>query len=162
MVKNNALEGAPSPLKVLATSLITTLWIGYGVALLQIFDRTTYTLAKVLLYYRGEPGADENSMHLPQSFTSLVSVAHVHSLSQPMMLALVGAIFVFSSATNRVKNFFIILAFAGSLISNAAPWLIRYVSAEAVFLLPLSQLFLAGSFLVMSVIPIRDMWFRKK
>ncbi|MDO8520050.1 MAG: hypothetical protein Q7T11_07815 [Deltaproteobacteria bacterium] len=160
-MKNDTLIKAPSPLKVLATSLITTIWIGYGVALLQIFNRTTFNLANVILYYRGDP-ADENAIHLPQSFASLVSVAHVHSLSQPMMLALIGLVFAFSTATNRTKNIFIIMAFAASLVSNAAPWLIRYVSPSAVFLLPLSQAGLAVSFLVMSVIPLSDMWFRKK
>ena len=160
MAKNNALQEAPSPFKVLATSLIATIWVGYGVALLQIFDRTTYTLSKVLLYYRGEPG--EDSLNLPQSFTSMVSVAHVHSFSQPMLLALIGALFAFSSASNRTKNIFIVMAFTASLLSNAAPWLIRYVSPHAFFLLPLSQSMLAISFLVMSAVPLADMWLKKK
>ena len=91
----------------------------------------------------------------------MLSIAHVHTLSQPFMFACFGLIFAFTRVVNRAKNFFIILSFTGSLVSNATPWLIRYVSPQMVYLFPLSQFAILISVSVMALVPLQEMWFKK-
>ena len=42
----------PGPFKVLATCLILALLTGYGVSLLQVFDRSHFDMMKTVAYYR--------------------------------------------------------------------------------------------------------------
>lgn len=155
---NLSLSTFPVSLKVLATCFVLTLLLGYGVSLLQVYDRTHFEMAKTLLYYRGAEGGE--GVLVPPSFATLLSVAHVHTFSQPVMLFLLGLLFVFSRLSERQKVLFILLAFLGSVVSNAAPWLIRYGSPRMTILLPLSQLMLMGSFFVMSLVILYDLWFQ--
>ena len=145
-------------LKVLVTCFILTLMAGYAVALLQVNERTRFDLAQTLLHYRG---AEEGGIHLPQSFGTLLSVSHVHTFSQPVMLVLVGLLFSLSRVTEKAKVIFILLSFAGSVLSNAAPWLIRYTDPRPAVLLPVSQMALFISFFVMAFVVLRDTWRRK-
>lgn len=150
------------PLKVLITCFVGTMLLGYAAALLQVFDRTHFDLAHTLLYYRGAETGDEAGLMLPPSFKTLLSVTHVHSLSQPLMFGLLGFLFTLSMVTDAAKVIFIILPFAGSLLSNLSPWLIRFGTKGMVILLPLSQLAMASGFFVMSFVVLYDLWFRRE
>ncbi len=143
--------------KTLATCLIVTLLIGYAVSLFQIYDRSHFSLKETIQYYRGDERGDD-SLLLPQSFATMLSVAHVHTFSQPFIFGSIGLIFIFSSLTEKKKALVIILGFLGSLISNATPWLIRYAGTGAVVLYPLSQLVIAISLITMSFISLKEMW----
>lgn len=148
-------------LKMLCTCYLLTILIGYGISLVQVFDRTQFDMAKTVLYYRGAETGDETGILLPQSFKTMLSVAHVHSMSQPMMFALIGLIFAFTSVAERTRIFFIVLLFAGSLVSNATPWLLRYSTPTAVWFFPLSQFAILVSVTVMTLVPLKEMWFKK-
>ncbi|MBI4412098.1 MAG: hypothetical protein HY541_06415, partial [Deltaproteobacteria bacterium] len=150
----------PAPLKVLATCLILTLLTGYGVSLLQVFDRSHFDMMKTILYYRGDGSIGDEAIMLPQNYRTMLSIAHVHTLSQPFMFAFFGLIFAFSRVPNRAKSFFIIMSFAGSLVSNATPWLLRYVSPKMVWLFPLSQLAIFFSIVVMATVSLWELWFK--
>lgn len=155
--ENLRLSRWPSSGKVLATCFIVTLLFGYAVSLFQVYHRSGVVLSEVIAHYRGdETGADP--LLLPQTFTTLLSVAHVHTFSQPLLFALLGLIFIFSSRSERWKSFLIVAGFAGSLLSNAAPWLIRYTHPQTVLLLPFSQVAIALSIVGMSYVSLRDMW----
>ncbi|MBI3540923.1 MAG: hypothetical protein HY073_02125 [Deltaproteobacteria bacterium] len=154
------------PLKVLITCFVGTLLLGYVAALLQVFDRTHFDMAHTLLYYRGaETGAgtgEDAGLMLPPSFKTLLSVTHVHSLSQPVMFGLLGFLFTLSMVTDAAKVIFILLPFIGSVVSNLSPWLIRFGTKGMVILLPLSQLAMTSGFFVMSFVVLYDLWFRKE
>ncbi|MBI2340506.1 MAG: hypothetical protein HYU99_09120 [Deltaproteobacteria bacterium] len=151
----------PGPFRWLATCLILTLLTGYGVSLLQVFDRSHFDMMKTVAYYRGDESAGDEAIMLPQDYRTMLSVAHVHTFSQPFLFAFLGLIFAFSSAGRRTKIFFIVLSFAASLVSNATPWCLRYVSAKMVWLFPLSQFAILISIAVMAAVSLRELWFKK-
>lgn len=151
----------PLSFKIVATYFIITLLIGYFVSLVQVYERSHFDLSRVILYYRGEELPNEESILLPQNFATMLSVAHVHTLSQPLMFAIMGFIYAFSSHTEKKKSFFIALGFIGSLISNGSPWLIRYVTGGMVGFLPLSQLMIMFSLITMTFTSFRQLWFQK-
>lgn len=151
----------PLSLKVLATCLIITLLIGYFVSLAQVFNRSHFNIKQSVLYYRGDESGDANSIDLPQSFQTMLSVAHVHSFSQPFIFGSLGFIFVFTRFTEKKKAALIALGFFGTILSNLAPWLVRYLSSGMVFFLPVSQIMIALSILSMSFLSLREMWTKK-
>lgn len=162
MAKSNfRLSDSPLSLKVLITSFIATLGLGYSVSLLQIYQRTHFDMARILRYYRGAESGEDVGIVLPPTFATLLSVTHTHSFSQPVMYFLLGLLFVFTSASERWKVFFILLIFSGSVISNAAPWMIRYFSPEATLSLYLSQAMMLAAFLFMSVRILYELWVPK-
>lgn len=144
-------------LKTLAVALIFMLMIGYAVSLIQVYHRSHFDLNQTVKYYRGDSSENESLM-LPQSFTTMLSIAHVHSFSQPFIFGAIGFIFAFSSLSQRKKSFLIALGFLGSLVSNMAPWLIRYTVPASVFLFPLSQIMIAVSLIVMSGVSLKELW----
>lgn len=150
-------------LKILCIAYIFTLLAGYGVSILQIYERSHFDMKRVVLYYRGEtPTSDgEPQVMLPQSYATMLSVAHVHTLSQPMMFALLSLIFAFTGFAERTKAIFIAVFFAGSFISNLSPWLVRYAPAGLVVLLPLSQLMIGVCMLTMSFSSLKALWSRQ-
>ncbi len=158
MANKSLLAGWPLARKIGATCFIVTLLLGYLIAVLQIYDRSHFDMQKTVQYYRGEESKDPNSIFMPQSFTSMLSVSHVHTLSQPLMFGLLALIFSFSILSEKTKAVFIILGFSGSVLSNLAPWLIRYVAGGNVTLLPISQTMMMLSLMVMGIISIKEMW----
>lgn len=145
-------------LKVLATCFIISILIAYGISILKIFELSQFSVNEAVTYYRGDEAGD--SLKLPQSFAGLLSVAHVHSMSQPFLFVILGFIFAFSSRSQKTKSLFFILSFSGMIVSNGSPWLIRYCSADFIYLLPLSQAAIAVGILGMSLISLYDLWIR--
>ncbi|QQR80803.1 MAG: hypothetical protein IPJ69_01155 [Deltaproteobacteria bacterium] len=91
MGKNNLkLSKLDLPMKVLVSCFVISLLLGYSLALLQVFNRTSFDPKKTVQYYRGVESENELEATPPPSFATLLSVAHVHSLSQPVMLVLMG------------------------------------------------------------------------
>jgi hypothetical protein len=162
MDSNRRLFSLPFSFKILITCFLVTLSLGYIVALLQVFDRTHFDVAQTLLYYRGDEVGGESAVLLPQSFGSLLAVTHVHAFSQPVMLALVGALFCFTAVSEKAKTIFVIFSFGGSVVSNAAPWLIRYVARGSAVLLPLSQALMMMSFFVMFFVTLAELWGKRE
>ncbi len=149
-------------MKVLVTCFVLSLMVGYGISLLQVFNRTSFDAKKTVQYYRGVESENELEATPPPSFATLLSVAHVHSLSQPVMLALMGFCFALSYVTDKAKVLFIILSFLASLTSNATPFLIRYGSKNFSILLPISQMILLMTFFLMAFVVLYDLWVKKE
>lgn len=143
--------------RTLATGIIITLLLGYLVSLLQVYDRSHFNMSDTARYYRGDDQG-EDSLNPPKSFSTLLSVAHVHSFSQPFIFAMIGFIFSFSSYSEKTKSYFITLGFLGTILSNLTPWLIRYVAGNFVYLFPLSQTMVAVSLLTMSFTSLKQLW----
>ncbi|GEM_PF-1683193 len=154
------LSSLPLSLKILVTCFVCTLILGYGVALLQVYDRTHFDVARILLYYRGAETGEAIGMILPPSFSTLLAATHAHTLSQPVMYLALGLVFVFSHLSEKKKSSLVLMLFIGSVLSNSAPWLIRYVSAKMLFVLHLSQGLMMVSFFTMSFVILWDVWFR--
>ena len=145
-------------LKVLTTCFIVTMFIGYGIALLKIIQISGIDINfdQVQTYYNGDEASE--GIFLPQSYEALLSVVHVHSLSQPLMFALMALAFCFTSLREKIKAGLITLSFIGMLMGNATPWLIRYVEASLVYLFPISQLMMGPIFFFMGLMVLYESW----
>ncbi|MBI1908717.1 MAG: hypothetical protein HYS22_00905 [Deltaproteobacteria bacterium] len=153
------LNRQPLAVKVLISGFLFSLLVGFGISVFQIHDRTGFSVAKTVVHYRGvEGGSLDGELHLPPTYQTLLSVAHVHTMSQPVMFFLVGFLFVGTALSERLKIFFIVLLFGSSLLSNASPWLVRYLSVKTVVLFPLSASLMIGLFLLMSGVIFYDLW----
>lgn len=155
----NLSRAAPS-LKVLMTCFIVALSVGYGVALLQIHDRSDFKMEKAATHFRGVPG-DPEGLSLPQTDATMISIAHVHSFAQPALLGLMGLMFAFTGLSERKKIFWILLSFFGSLATNMSPWLIRDVSPRFVYMLSASGFSMFLSFAVMAGVVLFELWFKR-
>ena len=147
---------APLSLKVLVTCCVLGLAAGYGVSFLQVYNRAHFSRADALRHYRGDPG-DEGLMP-PQSDTAMISVAHVHTFSQPAVLGMMGLMLVFTGLSERRKAFWIVLSFLGSFAKNASPWLVRDVSPAFLYLMYAGGGAMFLSFAVMAAAVLKETW----
>lgn len=152
----NKLSTLPLSLKVIATCFVLAVGIGYGVAMLQVFNRTGLEVGKTVIHYRGSP--DDATMSVPQSYPTMLSITHVHSFSQPLVIGLVAFLFALTHLAERSKIFWTLVSFLGSLTSNAGPWLIRYGAPQFVSLLYFSGSAMILGFLVMAFFVLGDLW----
>lgn len=156
-IRNFRLSQCTPSLKVLVTCLVVTLGIGYAVSLLQVNNRGSFDRKKTELHFRGSAEEGEG-IYVPQSDPTLISVAHVHTFSQPVVLGVMGLLFALTGLSQAAKIFWIIFSFAGSVAMNASPWLIRDLSPAIVPLLYFGGLAMTGTFLVMAVLILYETW----
>ena len=148
----------PYSLKVLASLYLFLILIGYGVALVKIYDLSHFNLSTVQILYGPESHENLDELIIPQSFKSMLSVTHVHALSQPMMLALAGLILVFSTRSEKTKTIVIVMILGGALMSNVSPWLVRYIHLNFIGLLPFSQILIGLGLVLTSVFSFQELW----
>lgn len=160
MENRSRLSGQPLSVKVLITSFLVMIAIAHGVSLLQVHSRTQFDRQKTITYFRGNPN-DPDSLQIPQSYGSMITIAHAHSFSQTMMIGMMGLIFALTGLGEKRKSGVILLYFFSSLLNNGSPWLVRYVSAGWVRLLEAAGGLMMTCFLFMLVVILRDLWCMK-
>jgi uncharacterized membrane protein len=147
-------------LKILITCVVLTIGIGYSVSLLQVYNRGSFNIEKTVIHFRGG-GDDPEGIHLPQGNQMMISVAHVHTFSQPVVLALIGLLFALTVLSEGFKAVWILASFLGSLAMNASPWLIRDVSPRFVYLLSVGGGVMILSFMGMAFFILKEVWLLK-
>ena len=157
MEKNSRLSGQLLSVKVLITMFLMMIALAHVVAILQAHSRTQLDREKTITYFRGNPD-DPDSLQIPQSYGSMITILHAHTFGQTMMIGLVGLLFALTGLGERVKAGGIVIAFLSSLLSNGSPWLIRYVGDGWVLLLEISGAMLIVSFATMFFFILRDVW----
>ena len=163
-VRHFRLSHGSLALKWLVTCFVVTLAAGYAVSLLQVHNRGSFDFQKTAIHFRGADGGadEENGIYIPQSDTTMISVAHVHTFTQPVALGIMGLLFVFTGLSEGAKIFWIAISFVGSLAMNASPWFIRDLSPHFVYGMYLSGTAMFLSFLVMAVSVLYEVWWRKE
>jgi len=157
MENRRILRRLPSSLKILITVFVLSLAVGYSISLLQVFNRTGVQPAQTVRHYRGAD-SQEGALFLPQSYGTLLSVSHVHSFSQPVVLGLLCLLFALTGSSERAKIIWILVSFFGSFTSLAGPWLVRYLASGTVYLLYVGGTAMFVSFAVMFVGILREVW----
>ena len=157
------LNSWPVSAKILATGFLISVLMGYAVAFLTIHHRTRFGMDETIRYYRGDTPADAESdaalaIHLPKPYAEILAVTHVHLFSQPILVLAIGFLFFFCSVGEGAKTLAYLASVFGLLISNLAPWLLRYSGEEFVFLYPVSNILLMGGLTMMTVRILFDMW----
>jgi hypothetical protein len=88
----------------------------------------------------------------------LLEVTHAHLFSVPVLLLVLGHLFLLTSASARTKLACIGLAVAGAFLHLLAPWGVHYGGATLAWLYPMTGALLLFSFGLLLVVPVWDMW----
>lgn len=150
------LSTLPISAKILITCFVMAIGVGYSISILQVRQKTHLSRQETVRHFRGSDQDPE--LYLPQSSGTMVSIAHVHSFSQPVVLGLLAFLFLFTGFSEISKAVWIVISFLGSLVNILSPWLIRDFSPHSVYLLYLSGTALLASFLVMAISIIHETW----
>jgi hypothetical protein len=87
-----------------------------------------------------------------------LEVTHFHLFSLPVYLMILSHLFMLSSLGSRAKTVWILLGSAGVALHIAAPWFARSGGVAARLFYAGSGLLLTAAFLVMSTVPLVEMW----
>ncbi|NQV18972.1 MAG: hypothetical protein HQ534_10555 [Armatimonadetes bacterium] len=157
-MKQFRISGASTNIKLLITFFLLCMALAYVVALINVYDKTQFTYNGTAVHYVG----DEDEMIFPKEFPEMVEISHPHLLGMSMMFLLLCSIFVFSSASALLKRIIVIFSFGSIILDLGSAWLIRYVASQFAILMILAGVIMAICFLVMFLIPLKDMWLIKK
>ncbi len=152
------LSRANTNIKLLITFFLICMALAYAVALINVYDKTQFTYNGTAVHYIG----DEEEMIFPKEFPEMVEISHPHLLGMSMMFLLLCSIFIYSSATDLQKKIILISSFGSIILDLGSAWLIRYVASQFAILMILAGMIMAICFLVMFLIPLKDMWLIKK
>ncbi|MFQ6091388.1 MAG: hypothetical protein ACE5OR_01700 [bacterium] len=154
---NFRLSTAPASVKMLFTAFLLTMGIGYLVALANLYDKTEITYQGIVKHYQGA----EEELVYTKELSELLELSHVHLLGMPMMFLLLGLIFALSSLSENLKGIIVVIPFAALLLEVSSVWLTRYVAAPFAGLMIFAGLLSGFSFLVLFLVPLWEMWFKK-
>ncbi len=96
--------------------------------------------------------------HDPMPTRKLLEVTHFHLFSMPVYLVILSHLFMLSTLRARTKLLWIGGGSLAVALHIAAPWIARSGAAGSALIYGVSGSLLALSFLVMSVVPLLEMW----
>jgi hypothetical protein len=149
-------------------ALVETAWLGA--------DMVGASLSGVESYYAGKatpaqaPAAQSGGpvIELPEEtltaeappmpLRKLLEVTHFHLFTMPVYLLILAHLFMLSRVRSALKTGFIIGGSVGVLLHMLAPWVARSGSPLSVAFYGVSGSLLLVSMLVMSVVPLYEMW----
>ncbi|MCB9655133.1 MAG: hypothetical protein H6729_13500 [Deltaproteobacteria bacterium] len=104
--------------------------------------------------------ADEALKQSAVSTRKLLEVTHFHLFTVPVLLLIISHLFMLSSARDQLKTATIIASGVSTALHIAAPWLVaRWPGPWSAVLYASSGALLTASLLLMSWVPLSDMWF---
>lgn len=118
---------------------------------------TDLTPAGIAAHYRGS----DATFGEPMSFGQLAETTHFHLFTMPVVFLIMVHVIYLTTASQRLKLLTTWAAFLGVSLDLASPWLITYASPFFVLSLLAGDFLMLGSFLVMLVVPLREMWIVK-
>jgi hypothetical protein len=163
--------------KVLYTAFCALTLLGIVSSALFYFDLVGTGTGGIRRYYAGEPETTasegsssgptldlppaESQRHAPlvvaASYRKLLEVTHFHLFTMPVVLLIVGHLFLATGAPEMVKRVFVIGGAASVALHLATPWLVRSFPSLAL-LHALSGLALTLFMTVLTGLPVLSMW----
>lgn len=154
----------------LLAGMFSAVWL-YRSSFGDLSSRSTST------YYLGEAAAEEagddggpaldlpeeaavGALSLGQSPRQVMETFHFHLFTVPVVLLIVGHIFMLTSLSTRWKVGIILLSSAATFLHLLAPLLVRFGGEGWAFLFPASVVAAGLGWLPMTVWPIWEMWRR--
>jgi hypothetical protein len=95
---------------------------------------------------------------VPVSYRKLLEVTHFHLFTMPVVLLIVGHLFLATGLGERAKRGWLVAASASVVAHLATPWLVRYGGASWAPLHALTGGALALSMSVLTLYPVLAMW----
>lgn len=102
--------------------------------------------------------AEVAPMRLEKPARQVMETFHFHLFTVPVVLLIVGHLFMLTGLSTRVKVGIIILATVATFVHLLAPLLVRFVSAGWGWLMPVSVVAAAVGWVPLLVWPLWEMW----
>jgi len=112
----------------------------------------------IAAHYRG---SDANFGE-PMSFGQLAETTHFHLFTMPVVFMIMVHVLYLTMASPTTKVVTTWISFLGVTLDLISPWLITYVSPLYVLTLLGGDILMTIGFVVMFVIPMREMWVNKR
>ncbi|HEY2932946.1 MAG TPA: hypothetical protein VGK99_14475 [Acidobacteriota bacterium] len=151
------LSRASVGIRLVLTLFLFFMLLGTITSVLIFHQNTQFSYRRMVDYYRGA----EEGMLFPKSYAELLQTTHFHLFSMPVVMLILGHIFLMVSWSIRARVTVILLSFAGMLFELAGPWLMRYGSENWGWVLLSGECCLAVSLTCYIVVPLWEMWFRR-
>ena len=95
---------------------------------------------------------------VPVTYRKLLEVTHFHLFTMPVVLMIVGHLFLATGLGDRAKRAWLIVASVSVVAHLATPWLVRYAAAGLAPLHALTGIALTLSMSVLTLYPVLAMW----
>jgi hypothetical protein len=106
------------------------------------------------------PEAEDLAAFDPMPRRKLLEITHFHLFSMPVYLLILSHMYMLSRARKQAKVAWVALGSFATLLHVAAPWLVTQGCAGALASYAVSGVLLLLSYLVMTVVPLWEMWRR--
>lgn len=150
-----SLRRAPTHAKVLITAFLSTVSLAIAVGVVNYRVRTGLSSGGAALWYRGGAAGLEE-----KSALELLDATHPHLFGQAFLFFVLCHLFALTPVRADRKVVLFSLSFLSVVLDAATPWLIRYVSPAFGWLQVAGTVLMVGCFLVLVVVPLREMWLR--
>src|SRR6478609_263424 len=98
---------------------------------------------------------------VPMTYRKLLEVTHFHLFTMPVVLLIVGHLFLATGLGERAKFIWLVAASTSVAAHLATPWLVRYGGSGLAFLHALTGSALTLTMTVLTVYPLGAMWRRR-
>ncbi|HMF43236.1 MAG TPA: hypothetical protein VKQ32_21340 [Polyangia bacterium] len=95
---------------------------------------------------------------VPMSYRKLLEVTHFHLFTMPVVLLIVGHLFLATGLGDRAKLAWLIAASASVAAHLATPWIVRYGGGGLAFLHAITGIGLTLTMSVLTIYPVVAMW----
>lgn len=152
--KNYQFYHLPAGQKLVYSSFLVFILFGW----ISIFTfyalKSGFDYQNLVDYYRG----NEQRFMYPKSFLELWEITHFHLFTMPVVFLILVHLFMLTAAPNTWKAGLLFAGFAGMILDIGSPWLIVYWHPHAAVLKMAGRVLLNGSFLFLTVWPLKEMW----
>lgn len=155
-----SLRRAAAPTKVMITAFIVTVAVAIAVGVANYRVRTGLVPRGAAAWYRGNEAtpAPGQAVLYEKTPLELLDATHPHLFGQAFLFFVLCHLFALAAVSPRLKMTVYVASFASVLVDAASPWLIRYVSPAFGWLQVAGTLVMVTSFLVLVVVPLKEMW----
>jgi len=144
-------------IRLVYTGFLIFALIGYLTMGLIGLLRVGPGVQEIILHYRGS--GDEE--FFGRTFGQILEDAHFHAFTEGLILLVLAHVFVATSVRASFKVALIVAAFGSTLVDLFSPWLIKYVAPGFAYLQMTSWAVMLTSALILSVVPVYEMWFQR-
>ena len=145
-------------IRLVYTFFVSIVGIGFALTLYWAYTMNGLSYDGVITHYLGS----DATFGEPKSFHELAEITHFHLFTMPIVFLIIVHIFFLTMAPRWLKITMTYVSFTGVGLDLLSPWLILYVSEVFALTLLLGDFFMISSFVLMSTLPLYEMWILKR
>lgn len=155
-----SLRRAATHVKVAITAFLLTVSAAVAVGVVNYRVRTGMVPGGARDWYLGNEATagPADAMLFEKTPLELLDATHPHLFGQAFLFFVLCHLFALTPVRPAFKTALYCASFAAVLLDAALPWLIRFVSPAFAPLHPLALALTIGSFLLLVLVPLREMW----